>query len=98
MNPPKVIRVTADHIAKGQRCDSESCPIALAVSEQWGPCHRIQVDPAGIIVFPGDLDRWWTVDPPPLAAQLFMEAFDEGHSVEPFEFAVEWIDQDGVGA
>jgi hypothetical protein len=96
MTPPPVIRVTADHIAHGKRNASAGCPIALAVNdcldESWAyaiPDIALIYDACGVMLAYAHL----SVD-----AQLFIERFDGGLAVEPFEFSVEWIDQDRAAA
>ena len=93
MNPPSVIRVTADHIARGKRHDAFLCPIALAACEQTG-CEPGDLVVGDYIIAPsraGDISGHL-----PASACSFERDFDDGLPVEPFEFAVEWIGQDGV--
>lgn len=101
MSAPKTIRVTAEHIEEGIPQDCEDCPIALAIVEQWdGPInhHDIAVDNREVLVIQRHRggQRSFTAQLPP-EAMRFVQSFDDGYQVEPFEFTVEWIDEDGVG-
>lgn len=92
------IRVTADHIQQGERSNPMACPIALALIGQWGgEDSEIAID-----VFDGHA---FASGPPvpidgvtaalPDEADAFVLAFDEGRPVQPFEFAITWIDDQG---
>jgi hypothetical protein len=96
MNPPAVIRVTADHIARGERSLSSRCPIARAIAEQSGfSLDDIAVGPdeASILNF-----EVWFRARLPLTAYAFIRDFDDGQPVKPFEFAAEWTGPDWVAA
>lgn len=97
MKPPAVIRVTQDHIADGSAGCGDACPIALAIVDQWDGGGEYAWVTEGTLLLRIDSDHAFTAETPPQAAE-FIEAFDADRPVEPFEFGVEWIDQDGVGA
>ena len=73
------IQVTQEHINKGKRMKACECPVALAIRDKtkWIP------DVSSLIVtFPGTLDTEWL----PAKAAEFVNAFDSGNPVKPFEF------------
>jgi hypothetical protein len=97
VNPPTVVRVTADHIAAGEHRDACWCPIALAIRELWpgrlpGGVEVGGYQPGFARVHDGG---WWRAELP-AAAQVFMRDFDERSPVEPFEFVAEWTAPDGA--
>jgi hypothetical protein len=92
--PPAVIRVTADHIARGAPRNPSACPVALAIKGQIPGIYAIEVEVSDVTIRPTLAFRWWTCVPPDSAAD-FINAFDAGEPVEPFEFEAEWTDQDG---
>ena len=84
------IQVTAEDIEHGTRKDAKCCPIALA-------CKRLELtDPDvcgeysdGIQVRDdGEEDGYWRYKLPPEAAK-FVEDFDAGLPVKPFEFSTD---------
>ena len=87
----ETIRVTADHIAEGERGNPCACPVALAVRDQTG-AQIAYVDMATVAITRRNHD--FEAHSPPQVSH-FVDAFDHGHPVEPFEFTVTW--QDGVG-
>jgi hypothetical protein len=98
VSAPRVIRVTAGHITRGVPQNCGRCPIALAIRDAWGlSTVEVIADINELIVYPGGL-FFRTETPSDVAA--FMNAYDNDGPdyVAPFEFAVEWIDQDGAGA
>lgn len=66
------ISVTAADIAAGKKNDSTCCPIALA-------CLRVGLEPEQ---FKQRIDYMQM----PSAATDFVESFDRGETVDPFEF------------
>ena len=75
------IRVTEEHIRKGLPTDCEFCPVAIAVAEAYGVNHdQVSVDDDSIWVL-GE-----GTAPSPKEVLAFIEAFDEGYAVGPFEF------------
>lgn len=77
----KVIKVTAEHISRGFKQDSESCPIAMAARDSF--LSREVFVGRSIMCVDG-----YTYDMPPEASR-FVRSFDKGLPVEPFEFEVE---------
>lgn len=74
------VKVTKKHIKKGKRGQPTGCPIALALKEQYGLKRpRVHGDQ---VHFPGkscDL---------PDKASFFIQQFDSGEKVVPFEFSI----------
>lgn len=93
------IRVTAGHIEQGEQNNPMACPIALAIIEQQWPQAEVDVfdghayasDPIGATIQADYL----TADMPEQADE-FVNAFDTGREVQPFEFELTWMDPDGV--
>jgi len=84
----ETVRVTAGHIAKGTRSDPCACPVAHAVMDALpSPCEvdlyvgRIYIRPDA-----GDL----VIVEQPASVIDFIEAFDDGQPVQPFEFTLDW--------
>lgn len=99
MKPPARVRVQRHHIDNGARKDGFACPIALAIQEQGGyELGEVSVA-GGLAIWPTgeSFTSAWTASLTQDAAD-FIKNFDRGRFVAPFEFDVEWIDQDGVGA
>ena len=87
-----MIRVTADHIAEGYRRDACFCPIARAIRGFWPGRQEGAVEVGGYLPrFARVYDAGWWRAELPAAAQVFMQDFDEGSPVAPFEFTVEWV-------
>jgi hypothetical protein len=88
VSPPALIRVTAVDIALGVRESCEECPIALAI------VHAIGDMPANVSVSAWDARLYRhedTLDAAlPQEARAFIERFDLGDTVEPFEFDLTW--------
>lgn len=84
------ISVTQDHINLGVRHGAAVCPIARAVREQIDGASFVTVK-SYVSLYSQHEDRSisYTL---PNEARLFMERFDEGLSVQPFEFEMEEID------
>jgi hypothetical protein len=79
-----IVKVTQEHIDKGKRIDCYHCPVALALLDVF----KVKTVNVGafdlrIGLFPDNLI--FTV-PTPSLVERFIYRFDEGRSVEPFEF------------
>lgn len=72
------IKVTKEHIDKGVKGSWDCCPIALAIKEQLN-IESIEVNDELISTQERDYRT-------PLSCVNFMEKFDEGDPVTPFEF------------
>lgn len=89
------ITVTADHIARGARCTSDACPVALAIKETLHPLSvDVQVE---VINFGVPGGKFAPVVPPDEVA-CFVDEFDDGLPVQPFTFTLEVPDAAGVAA
>lgn len=89
------VRVTADHIERGKRHVGHSCPIALAIREQWPgtpPRAVFVTDRYASVAAEGE---HWLYCEVPDAAATFIDLFDEGREVAPFEFDAEWTRNGG---
>lgn len=73
------IKVTQEHIDKGTDNEPELCPVALAIKEVFGMWAFVSVSECSIIV----ADRILFV---PTSVHDFVERFDNGYTVDPFEF------------
>jgi hypothetical protein len=90
----ETIRVTADHIKRGEPQDSEKCPIALAMKEQRG--DYVDVDGCHAWYHPPGNDGGALTADLPEEARKFVDRFDHGdETAGPFEFTVEWRDPEG---
>ena len=89
MKLPETIRVTQEHIDQGEPQNGSSCPIALALQEQWdGEVTDVEVLAEGATVYtPGG---WYCADTWPQVASSFVEEFDYGEGGDPVEFPVTW--------
>lgn len=76
----KLVRVTAEHIARGWRYRSECCPLALALTgalgtaSYVGSCHFYLIGRGAAKL--------------PAKAVHFRRSFDLGNPVKPFSFYV----------
>lgn len=76
------ITVTQEHINNGSRFNTNKCPIALAVREQFPKAHRIVVGSKDIYV-----ERWFLRHYKlPEVATVFIYNFDNIIPVQPIEF------------
>lgn len=66
-----VVKVTAKHIARGKKKNDVSCPVALALRDAGFP--RGELRDTYVDRFPRSIER-------------FMDKFDRGQSVKPFNF------------
>lgn len=78
----KIIRVTEAHIASGKQVCSDGCPVALALRDAGHP----------LAVVPNKM--FWASDNKrekiayfPTSVYEFIQRFDSGLAVKPFEFA-----------
>lgn len=84
------VNVTQDHIARGKRGNSESCPVALAIRELLPEGSYVAVDEDRIYVE----SRTWVAGTYVKADASdevveFEHLFDSGEPVEPFSFEVD---------
>lgn len=78
-----LIRLTQDHINLGRQCESDRCPVALAIQDAGVPCQ------VGVFSIYGPAgSTYWRVSQPE-SVQQFRQDFDDGVFVEPFEFEFE---------
>lgn len=79
-----IVKVTQEHIDKGNRRRSESCPIALAIKDI--NCYRyiiVGADRVCTILNEGNKIEEHKL---PVEAINFIRRFDKYFSVKPFEF------------
>jgi hypothetical protein len=92
------VRVTSEHIQQGERNNPMACPIALAIIEQQWPTAEVDVFDGHAYASDPDFTAiradYLTADMPD-EADDFVNAFDKGEPVRPFEFSLSWIDPDG---
>ena len=86
----QVVSVTKANIANGLTCDSASCPIALALLEKYNECQPL-VDTHEISV---RLNDKVYVAKTPNEAIEFIDNFDVGNPVEPFDVVLEFVPQE----
>ena len=77
-----MIKVSADHIARGTKCDECNCPVALAIKE-------IVADGVYVQVCGDEIDLGGDLIQSARQVEQFVFDFDKGLPVEPFEFALE---------
>jgi hypothetical protein len=86
------IEVTAEDIAKGARCCSSECPIALAVMRAYGQIGFASVACGSVVWFPGvpgkSGKKLWDVLLPVEAAWWYKD-FDLGRRFDPITFELE---------
>lgn len=75
-----IIKVTQKNIEEGKKCSRGWCPIAQAMRDKFGKDCDPRVDWHHIAL--GASTYYET----PATAVQFIEDFDNGRSVEPFEF------------
>ena len=87
----KRIVVTADDIRKGERKSYCDCPVARAVKRAFHVKRgrNVTVRHEGIFVGGVTDSRLW-VGVPPREVERFLERFDQGKAVRPFETTVEF--------
>ena len=78
-----IIKVTQEHIDNGVKFNCSKCPIALAMTEKFPNCA---VGLFGYWVDATDLTMDYKLLP--VNANKFIEMFDSGKKVEPFEFEI----------
>jgi hypothetical protein len=81
------ISVTAAHIARGVRDDCENCPVALAIRDAIPDVKLVAVD-GNRATFAGRYD--WIDIELPLAVGEFIGNFDDGGTVGPFSFDLDY--------
>lgn len=84
------VNVKAEHIAKGIRGDCEHCPVALAIAAAFPDIAGIAVRPEEISIKPSLDDLDWIQVRPPREVPEFVWDFDEGGTVEPFSFDLDY--------
>lgn len=90
--PKMLVRVTQDDIDEGEREDCFMCPVARALTREFPGCIP-EVTGTGIELYEFDdacdgLGTWLFHARTPKKAAEFIEAFDDGEGVEPFEFTL----------
>lgn len=74
------IQVTRHHIDNGERNNCEKCPVARAILADYGE------DITYLSVEQGTIDINDLVYATPASVSQFINYFDDGQPVEPFEF------------
>ena len=77
------IKVGRKHIANGIKEDAEYCPIALAM--QGAGLKLVDVQPENATYY---RDSYYHNVPLPVEAKIFVNEFDSGKNVMPFEFVI----------
>lgn len=100
-----LISVSAEDIARGEREECETCPIALAI-RRVVPGTNVEVHYAWVGF--GDRYTWRTTPengdrmlvpqrvPLPWKAREFVDRFDAGEPVEPFEFHLDVPEDESI--
>jgi hypothetical protein len=99
--PATTVRVAQKHIDKGTACNSARCPIALALHEALDAQGAEQVQ--GLFVdehavrfthYDRAGGRQWRTYRADLDEQAsdFIDRFDDGHTVQPFETVLTWTE------
>lgn len=87
------VKVKDYHIKCGIPNNSTECVLALAIGEAIGAnLHMVEVGLGSTSFWLHDKDYWLNL--PPKAVE-FMNAFDNGGNVEPFEFDIDLNDRKG---
>lgn len=76
-----IIKVLREHIFRGWQNNCYLCPIALAIRSATG--FSYMVTPTEVCLEDAQPRLWIQL---PIEARQFIDAFDRGKSVEPFEF------------
>ncbi len=85
------LKITQDHIEKGHIRECESCPVALALLEQFPNAVNAYVDSAGGTVLCVGIPKQSIVfDEWPDVLSKWICAFDNHNLVEPIEVVVEY--------
>jgi hypothetical protein len=79
------VEVTQHHIEAGKASDSFACPIALALQELMPEVGGWEVDGVLAVTYNYRMAL-------PRIARNFIQAFDFGHLVIPFDFDAEPVD------
>lgn len=85
------ISVTEKDIAKGRRDDCVACPIALAIKRTLPNVEQINVTASNFSLIGRDKrgTRCYEGGFLPFAVRFFIIRFDNGRTVQPFEFEIE---------
>lgn len=89
-----LVKVTKEDIQSGHIAVLASlsraynCPVSVALNRLF-PCHRAAVSHTTCWLYGagGGKEGEWCL---PVAVQLWLDAFDQGFSVEPMEFYLQW--------
>lgn len=76
--------MTQEYIDNGKRRQGDSCPIALAISEQVEEASFVSVGTCSAYYYDRALNNHFIKLPD--EAKSFVTKFDKGELVEPFEF------------
>ena len=79
------IKVTQKNIDKGYRGSCDTCPLALALKEAIPTARLVSVGTESIGFTREGQSRWKIIKLPP-QARFFVDDFDAGKPVKPFEF------------
>jgi hypothetical protein len=80
------IKVTQEHINSGVQINTRMCPIALAIHETFPNIKKVEVGCDNVEIFFND--GAWESYTLPLEAEKFVDWFDQGGMVRPFEFSL----------
>ncbi len=90
------VKVTKEDIAKGKACNTHYCPIARAVARALDiPCVYVSVN-GGTLAYARDKDDNSKRYMLSFKAQQFVDTFDQGHKVRPFNFMMSEYDPEGI--
>jgi len=81
------ITVTAEHIARGERQSCTRCPIALAIRDAFPGAISFAVGGPMVMLWTGGSEREIDL---PAEAFKFVNAFDNGRTVEAFTFELDY--------
>ncbi len=83
----KLIRVTQEDIRKGKAGTYQGCPVALAVSRVL-PFYSCSITPFKALfqINSPEVSSQWVIAELPKSAARFVERFDAGKPVKPFNF------------
>jgi hypothetical protein len=86
------VKITEQHVQKGQRCESNFCPIALALKERF---DDPSVGSHGGSILQQGRRSFFMLDP---KGRKFVADFDKGLPVEPCELNLEIITKECLHA
>jgi hypothetical protein len=84
MGRPLLLKVTAEHISRGVPGNRCKCPVALALKVLFPDATTVEVDSVRLVAA-GDSGEL-LYRPTPALVRDFVNDFDMGHKVEPFEY------------